>query len=97
MNTPSAFSALTLLRPAAPSPQRVSSARFGVLRTWLRSIRLRRTRLVADLDRDRAAHEACACEGVALEVRGIELDGRRFEALYRHGELVCLLPDSARN
>ncbi|MDQ5896493.1 MAG: hypothetical protein RLZZ592_85 [Pseudomonadota bacterium] len=98
MNTPSFFLPLTLLRTVPPPKRGVASvARFGLLRSWLRSIRQRRTRLVADLDRDRAAHEACASEGVTLEVRTIDLDGRPFEALYRHGELVCLLPDRARH
>jgi hypothetical protein len=92
MNTP-LLSAVSL----APSTRPAAAPRFHALRSWLGRMRSRRARLVADLDRDRAAHEACASEGVALEVRSIDLDGRRFEALYRHGELICLLPDPARN
>lgn len=46
--------------------------------------------------RERSAHEACAAEGADLEFGQVELDGRRFGALYRGGELVCLLPEVDR-
>ena len=88
---------LSLAASSAPSTRPAAAPRFHALRSWLSLMRSRRARLDADLDRDRAAHEACASEGVALEVRSIDLDGRRFEALYRHGDLICLLPDSPRN
>lgn len=46
--------------------------------------------------RERSAHEACAAEGADLEFGQVELDGRRWGALYRGGELVCLLPEVDR-
>jgi len=46
--------------------------------------------------RDRSAREACAAEGADLEFGNVELDGHRFGALYRGGELVCLLPEVDR-
>jgi len=46
--------------------------------------------------RERSAREACAAEGADLEFGQVEFDGRRFGALYRGGELVCLLPEVDR-
>ncbi|NRT54437.1 hypothetical protein [Sphaerotilus uruguayifluvii] len=86
-----------LLRPASPESATAPRSRFFALRSWLRLMRLRRNRLTARLNRDLAAMEACASEGAEMEVRSVELDGRRFEALYRHGELICLMPDSSRS
>lgn len=43
-----------------------------------------------------AAAQACAEEGADVEFGCIELDGRRYGALYRHGTLVCLLPELDR-
>lgn len=53
---------------------------------------LRQRRVQRRLDRDEAAREACASEGAEVALRTVELDGQRFGALYRNGELVCLLP-----
>ena len=47
---------------------------------------------MSERERERAALEACASEGAALDLRTVEFDGRPYNALYRHGELVCLLP-----
>ena len=55
-------------------------------------LRQRRADL-ASLDREQAALEACAHEGAEVELRRIELDGQHYGALYRNGELICLLPD----
>jgi hypothetical protein len=44
------------------------------------------------VDQEEAAREACASEGAEVDLRTVELDGQRFGALYRNGELVCLLP-----
>lgn len=58
--------------------------------------------LTAGLARHRAqalamqAHMACAEEGAGLEFGTVELDGRRWGALYRRGELVCLLESVER-
>jgi hypothetical protein len=53
---------------------------------------LRHRRAQRRLDQDQAAHEACASEGAEVALGTVELDGQRFGALYRNGELVCLLP-----
>lgn len=53
---------------------------------------LRQRRALQRLDRARAAQEACASEGAEVDLRTVELDGKPFGALYRNGELVCLLP-----
>ena len=58
--------------------------------TWLQTLRQRRVR--RRLDREQAALEACASEGAEVALGSVELDGQRFGALYRNGELVCLLP-----
>ncbi len=45
----------------------------------------------------RAAEAACAPEAAdVLEFGVVELDGRRYGALYRSGQLACLLPDTDR-
>ena len=46
-------------------------------------------------DRAQAALEACASEGAEVDLRTVELDGKPYGALYRNGELVCLLPASS--
>lgn len=46
----------------------------------------------SNLDSQQAALEACAHEGADVELRRIELDGQACCALYRNGELICLLP-----
>lgn len=58
--------------------------------TWLQTLRQRRTR--RRLDREQAALEACASEGAEIDLRTVEFDGQHFGALYRNGELICLLP-----
>jgi hypothetical protein len=81
--------------PSSPSPSSVapvSARRLPSLSTWWRVLARQRRRHLSMLERERAALEACACEGAALDLRTIELDGQRYGALYRHGELVCLLP-----
>ncbi|MBP8270404.1 MAG: hypothetical protein KAX42_00890 [Sphaerotilus sp.] len=64
---------------------------------WLPRLSLQalRQRLAQrQMDRAEAAREACASEGAEVDLRTVELDGQRFKALYRNGELVCLLPKS---
>ena len=46
-------------------------------------------------DATQAALEACASEGAEVDLRTVELDGQPYGALYRNGELVCLLPPSS--
>lgn len=58
--------------------------------TWLQTLRQRRAR--RRLDREQAALEACASEGAEVSLGSVELDGQRYGALYRNGELICLLP-----
>jgi hypothetical protein len=58
--------------------------------TWLQTLRQRRAR--QHLDREQAALEACANEGAEVSLGSVELDGQRYGALYRNGELICLLP-----
>lgn len=53
---------------------------------------LQRQRAQRRMDRALAASEACASEGAEVELRLVELDGQCYGALYRNGELVCLLP-----
>ncbi|WP_310460538.1 hypothetical protein [Sphaerotilus sp.] len=53
---------------------------------------LRERRVQRRMDREAAAREACASEGAEVDLRTVELDGQRFGALYRNGELICLLP-----
>jgi hypothetical protein len=55
---------------------------------------LRQRRVQRRMDQEEAAREACASEGAEVDLRTVELDGQRFGALYRNGELVCLLPRS---
>ena len=43
-----------------------------------------------------AAFEACALEGAGIEFATVELDGRRYGAVYVDGRLNCLLPDASR-
>lgn len=57
---------------------------------WLQALRQRRTR--ARPGREQEALESCASEGAEVALRTIELDGQRYGALYRNGELICLLP-----
>lgn len=59
---------------------------------WLQTLRQRRARW--RLDREQAALEACASEGAEVSLGSVELDGQRYGALYRNGELVCLLPQA---
>lgn len=69
----------------------------GLRRLWRWSRHLaqaRAARLAAA--REHAAREACAAEGADIEFGSVELDGRRFGALYRGGLLVCLLPEIDR-
>ncbi|MEX8496048.1 hypothetical protein [Sphaerotilus sp.] len=58
--------------------------------SWLQTLRQRRAR--RRLDGEQAALEACASEGAEVALRSVELDGQRYGALYRNGELICLLP-----
>ncbi|MDZ7856766.1 hypothetical protein [Sphaerotilus sp.] len=59
----------------------------------LQALRQRRAEWTRDREKAaEAAHEACASEGAEVDLRTVELDGQRFRALYRNGELVCLLP-----
>jgi hypothetical protein len=74
--------------PLTPSPSR----RLLPLRAWWRVLARRHRRQLSERERERAALEACASEGAALDLRTVEFDGRPYNALYRHGELVCLLP-----
>jgi hypothetical protein len=60
--------------------------------TWLQTLRQHRTRW--RLDREQAAREACACEGAEVALGSVELDGQHYGALYRNGELICLLPSA---
>lgn len=79
--------------PAAPSATPLTpSRRLLPLRTWWRVLARRHRRQMSERERERAALEACASEGAALDLRTVEFDGRPYNALYRHGELVCLLP-----
>ena len=57
---------------------------------WLQTLRQRRSR--HRQDQELAARESCASEGAEVDLRMVELDGQRYGALYRNGELVCLLP-----
>lgn len=57
---------------------------------WLQALRQRRAR--HRHDREQAALESCASEGAEVDLRTVELDGQRYGALYRNGELICLLP-----
>jgi hypothetical protein len=69
-------------------------------RTWWRSMadRIAHHRAEARARAlTRAAEAACAPESVdVLEFGVVELDGRRYGALYRGGRLACLLPDTDR-
>lgn len=93
--------------PATPSPATAPAVRtvarplaalFAWLsdpRRWLSAAPRPRVRpRRRPVDDERAALEACASEGAEIEFRTIELDGSRYGALYRHGELVCLLPEA---
>jgi len=60
--------------------------------TWLQTLRQRRAR--RHLDREQAALEACADEGAEVSLGSVELDGQCYGALYRNGELICLLPQA---
>lgn len=65
------------------------------LPSWFPRLRLqtwRPQRTLRHPDPGQAAHEACASEGAELELRTVEFDGKPYGALYRNGELVCLLP-----
>jgi len=71
------------------------SSGYHRLRRWTGQLaRARAERLAAA--RERAAREACAAEGADIEFGAVELDGRRYGALYRGGLLVCLLPEIER-
>lgn len=75
-------------RPAAPH-------RLAFFHRWLAAWRERaaeRRRLRVE----RAAHEACAAEGGHVEFEVVELNGRRFGALYVGGKLSCLMPQVER-
>ena len=69
-------------------------------RTWWRTLALHVARLRAESRTRalaRAAEAACASESLeVLEFGVVELDGRRYGALYRSGQLACLLPDTDR-
>ncbi len=78
---------------AAPcAPPLTPPRRLLPLRAWWRILARRHRRQMSERERERAALEACASEGAALDLRTVEFDGRPYNALYRHGELVCLLP-----
>jgi hypothetical protein len=67
--------------------------------SWLPRLSARSLQTLRQRRQDRAesaeaAHEACASEGADVDLRTVELDGQPFRALYRNGELVCLLPQS---
>lgn len=85
--------------PAAPAVRatRPLAALFALLsdpRRWLLAAQRPRVRpRRRPVDDERAALEACASEGAEVEFRTIELDGCRYGALYRHGDLICLLPE----
>ncbi|MCK6424347.1 MAG: hypothetical protein L6Q75_04565 [Burkholderiaceae bacterium] len=61
------------------------------LQRWQRRRAERRAAELAQRSR-----EACAEEGADLEFGVVEIDGRRFGALYRSGQLVGLLPELDR-
>lgn len=95
----SPFSLRTVVPPpplssaAAPSAAPLTPPRRLLpLRAWWRVLARRHRRQMSERERARAALEACASEGAALDLRTVEFDGRPYNALYRHGELVCLLP-----
>jgi hypothetical protein len=80
------------------APQALASPMKSLRRAFARWLEERRTAvaLAAAARRALAAQEACADEGALMEYAVVEIDGRRFGALYQDGRLKCLLPDQGR-
>lgn len=86
------------LRPTAPTAS-LWTGWLAACRRWQAAALTRRALRQArrhQARQARAAQEACAVEGAVTEFGVVELNGRRFGALYVDGRLSCLLPDVDR-
>lgn len=77
------------------APRHLWRAWRRTLSRWLRRRAQQRSERRA-AEQARRSREACADEGADLEFGVLEIDGRRFGALYRSGQLVGLLPELDR-